>query len=51
MMCILLILFWAFVVLVLAAYILGAALIGYTLSKLIDNLSYKIVTTVRGKRK
>lgn len=51
MIYILLILFWAFAVLISVAYILGAALIGYALSKLIDNLSYKIVTTVRGKRK
>ena len=51
MIYILLILFLAFAMLILAAYILWAALIGYALSKLIDNLSYKIVTTVRGKRK
>ena len=51
MICILLILLGAFAMLVLATYILWAALIGYALSKLIDNLSYKIITTVRGRRK
>ena len=51
MIYILLILLGAFAMLVLAAYILGAALIGYALSKIIDNLSYKIVTTVRKLRK
>lgn len=44
MIYILMILFLAFAMLVLAAY-------GYALSKVIDNLSYKIVTTVRGKQK
>lgn len=44
-------LFGAFAVLVVAAYILGAALIGFALSYFVDILSYKIVTKVRGKRK
>lgn len=51
MIYILLILLGASVVLVLAAYIAVAALIGFALSNLIDILSYKIVTIVRGKRK
>jgi len=42
MIYILLILFWAFVVLVLAAYILGAALITYAVSNAIDILCEKV---------
>lgn len=42
-------LFGALAVLVVAAYILGAALIGFALSYFIDILSYKIVKKVRKK--
>ena len=51
MIYILLILLVVLAVLVLGACILVGALAGYALSCFVDIISYKIVTTVRGKQK